>query len=90
MSVNGKPISGAITAGSYAVLDRNWNDGDKIEATFPMGLYLHRANDNPKSVAVMYGPIVLAGDLDARECGPRTKPMITAVFSKFPTLQFRH
>jgi hypothetical protein len=47
----------------YAVLDRTWGTGDKIEIRIPMGVRLEPMPDNPKRAAILYGPIVLAGDL---------------------------
>jgi uncharacterized protein len=56
---------------SYLPLDRTWNDGDKVEITLPMNLHLYHAIDDPSSVAIMYGPIVLAGEL-GRENFPKS------------------
>ena len=42
------------------------NDGDVVDVTLPMSLRLERMENSPKKVAIMYGPIVLAGQL-ARE-----------------------
>jgi DUF1680 family protein len=63
VKVNGEIQNLSADPGSYLTLDRTWQDGDKIELTLPMTLHLHRASDNPNMVAIMYGPIVLAGDL---------------------------
>jgi len=52
-----------VHGASYAVLDRTWGTGDKIEVRIPMGLHLEPMPDNPKRAAILYGPIVLAGDL---------------------------
>ena len=63
VTINGAVRGDPLAAGSYATVDRTWNDGDRVELTLPMALHLHRASDDPKRVAVMYGPMVLAGAL---------------------------
>jgi len=49
--------------GSYITIEREWKDGDVLEATIPFSLHLEAMPDDPKTVAFLYGPIVLAGDL---------------------------
>jgi DUF1680 family protein len=56
--------------GSYIVLNRNWKAGDKIDITYPMSLHLAATNDNPKMEAVLYGPIVLVGDMGTEGMKP--------------------
>jgi len=51
------------TPSSFIKLSRTWKDGDVIEIRFPMSLRLEAMPDNPKRVAIMYGPLVLAGEL---------------------------
>jgi len=63
IKVNGEKQSVAAKPSSYATITRTWKDGDKIEATLPMGLHLRKARDDEKMVTVMYGPLVLAGEL---------------------------
>jgi DUF1680 family protein len=63
LKINGQAQSMALPPGSYATIDRQWRDGDRIELSLPMSLHLYHASDNPRSVAIMDGPIVLAGKL---------------------------
>ncbi len=63
ITINGKNIKISQKPGSYIVLNRNWRVGDKIDITFPMSLHLVATNDNPNMAAVVYGPIVLAGNM---------------------------
>lgn len=63
VKVNGKNISVKQKKGEYITLNRKWEDGDRIEVTYPMKLWLASANDNPDIAALMYGPIVLAGKM---------------------------
>ncbi|MDR2774574.1 MAG: glycoside hydrolase family 127 protein [Tannerella sp.] len=59
--VNGKKAAVKQIPSSYIVVDRVWKDGDKVEIDYPMYLHIAEANDNPDKIAVMYGPLVLAG-----------------------------
>jgi DUF1680 family protein len=63
VKVNGKTAKLKAAPGSYAAINRRWRTGDKIEVRIPMGLRLEAMPDNPKRAAILYGPIVLAGDL---------------------------
>ncbi|HEY3321389.1 MAG TPA: beta-L-arabinofuranosidase domain-containing protein [Planctomycetota bacterium] len=63
ISVNGKPEDVALKPGSYVTLKRRWRDGDEIEVRLPMALRLEGMPDNPKVVAICYGPVVLAGEM---------------------------
>ncbi|MGA2739813.1 MAG: beta-L-arabinofuranosidase domain-containing protein [Bryobacteraceae bacterium] len=62
VAVNGKPEA-AVRAGGYRVVDRFWENGDEVSATLPMNLHIHAMPDDDTLQAVMYGPLVLAGDL---------------------------
>jgi DUF1680 family protein len=61
--VNGKKqkISGAPE--SYVTLDREWKDGDRVEIRLPMKLHAEPLPGASNIVALLYGPIVLAGNL---------------------------
>jgi DUF1680 family protein len=61
--VNGKKqkISGA--PGSYVSLNREWQNGDRVEIQLPMKLHTEPLPGTTNIVAVLYGPIVLAGNL---------------------------
>ena len=61
VKINGKKISVKQSPSSYIVVERTWNNGDKIEINYPMSLQVAETNDNPDVFAVKYGPIVLAG-----------------------------
>jgi DUF1680 family protein len=46
--------------GSFAVVNREWNDGDRIELTMPAKLRLEPVDpQHPQTVALLYGPLVL-------------------------------
>ena len=65
--INGKETSGISGPGSYVELTRDWNDGDTIEIRLPKTLHAEALADNPRRVALMWGPLVLAGDLGPEE-----------------------
>src|SRR3954452_585862 len=63
VKINGKALEASAAPGSYLTLSRNWKTGDRIELSLPMSLRVERMPDNPRQQAVLYGPLVLAGDL---------------------------
>jgi len=69
--VNGREAKARAKPRSYLALSRAWKDGDRIEVRLPMGLHLYRARDDEGLGVVMFGPLVLAGEL-GREGMPKT------------------
>ncbi|HMD34322.1 MAG TPA: beta-L-arabinofuranosidase domain-containing protein [Vicinamibacterales bacterium] len=64
VSVNGRDMPHERADGAfYVTIDREWKDGDRVDVKLPMRLHTETLPDNPKMVAVMYGPMVLVGDL---------------------------
>jgi len=61
--VNGEAQTVSASAGSYVTVEREWQDGDRVEIRLPMSLQLEDLPNAPHMVAVLYGPIVLAGAL---------------------------
>jgi DUF1680 family protein len=61
--VNGQAQPALPNAGSYVEIKRTWKTGDTVALTLPKTLRLERLADNPKKGIVMWGPLVLAGDL---------------------------
>lgn len=57
--VNGTPVATSSTPSSYAVLRREWHDGDRVEVELPMRTTVERLPDGSDWVAVLRGPIVL-------------------------------
>ena len=49
--------------GSFVAVERTWKTGDILEVKIPFSLRLESMPDDSNRVAVMYGPLVLAGDL---------------------------
>ena len=63
VEVNGDPQTVIGQAGSYVALDREWRDGDRVEVRLPMNLHIELLPGAEDVVALMYGPLVLAGEL---------------------------
>ena len=63
IKVNGKTINAQKDSAGYLVINKKWNNKDKIEVSFPMSLYTESMPDNKDRVAMLYGPLVLAGNL---------------------------
>jgi DUF1680 family protein len=61
VTINGKKVPVNQKPGSYIVLNRKWNAGDKIEVRLPMTLRYIPAPDDPQVTAIAYGPVLLAG-----------------------------
>ena len=61
--INGKPQRVEAEPQTYATLHRRWHTGDKVAISFPMSLHSSPLLDAPDVQAVMYGPMVLAGEM---------------------------
>jgi hypothetical protein len=61
--VNGKKQKIPGVPGSYVSLDRQWQNGDRVEIQLPMKLHAEPLPGTTNIVALLYGPIVLAGNL---------------------------
>ena len=62
--INGEPADAdSPRPGGHATLRRLWKNGDTIEVTLPKSPRLEPLPDNPDRVALLWGPLVLAGDL---------------------------
>ena len=73
-TLNGHALEGFAAPSGYYVLDRAWRDSDRLEVKLPMSLHAHPMPDDPTLVAMMYGPLVLAGRLGTDAPSPRAGP----------------
>lgn len=71
--INDKPVE-KVMKGEYLKINRTWKDSDKIQIEFEMKGKLHYMSQNPASVAVTRGPIVLTRD--ERLIGPKLEAVI--------------
>lgn len=62
----GAPVP-ALKVSSYVLLKRTWKTGDEVAIAMPKTLRLEPLPDNPRRVAILWGPLVLAGDLGPEE-----------------------
>ena len=62
LSVNGQPVSADAPDG-YALVRRRWRQGDTVALTLPMTLRAEPTPDDPTTIALLRGPVVLAADL---------------------------
>ena len=69
LKVNGKLIETRSAPSEFEDVTREWNSGDSVMVVAPLALHLQAMPDNPNRVAILYGPLVLAGDL-----GPENDP----------------
>lgn len=68
LTLNGEPQA-IDRATGYARLERRWRVGDRIELTLPMRVRTEPTPDDPRTLAWLSGPLVLAADL-----GPAAQP----------------
>jgi DUF1680 family protein len=68
LELNGARIAAKRGAG-YLRLHRVWRRGDVLRLALPRTLRFEATADDPDTLALLYGPLVLAGDL-----GPATDP----------------
>ncbi len=92
LTINGKKQRIDGRPGAYVAIERKWKSGDTVEIRLPMRLRMEAMPDDPKMIALFYGPIALAGDLGqeglegAKRYGPsapqlgRVKPIEIPAF----------
>jgi hypothetical protein len=71
VTLNGQPVTNLPGPGSYVELARKWKTGDAVALILPKTLHEEPLPDNPRRVALMWGPLVLAGDLGPEASGGR-------------------
>ncbi|MHC4865021.1 MAG: beta-L-arabinofuranosidase domain-containing protein [Planctomycetota bacterium] len=60
IAVNGAAIESAFGPLSYAVIERRWTDGDKVEVEFPARITVDVWEKNKNSVSVNRGPLTFS------------------------------
>jgi len=68
VSVNGAAQQVSAQDG-YVTLRRTWRVGDRVSLVLPMRLRTEATIDDPSTIALLHGPVVLAADL-----GPTDRP----------------
>ena len=72
--VNGEEIKDLARPSSYVGLKRTWETGDAVELSLPKQLHLEPLPDNARRAALLWGPLVLAGDLGSEDGFAAWKP----------------
>ena len=70
VKVNGKAVKTVSRPGAYVEIRRTWKTGDHVALVLPKTLRVEAVADNPRIAALMWGPLVLAGDLGPERRGP--------------------
>jgi DUF1680 family protein len=92
LTVNGRNEKVSATPGSYVTLERQWKKGDVVQVRLPMSLRQEAMPDDAKTVALLYGPLVLAGDLgreglsESVRYGPSAPPLRRVTPLEVPAL----
>jgi len=63
IQVNGSRKRITQQPGSFVAIEKTWKTGDKVEVKIPFSIRLETMPDDSNRVAVMFGPLVIAGDL---------------------------
>jgi DUF1680 family protein len=79
INVNGKSVHIKGHPGSFIAVERTWKTGDKVDIKLPFTLRLEPMPDDSSRVAVMYGPLVMAGDLGPIKDSASTDAMYVPV-----------
>ena len=62
VAVNGEPWATDAKPGSYALIKREWQSGDRIDCRLPMSFSTYPMPDKPSQLAFLYGPLVMVGE----------------------------
>jgi hypothetical protein len=63
LAVNGTPQTVTNSPGSYVRITRTWQNNDQVQIRFPLALRAESLPGDTNTVALLYGPLVLAGAL---------------------------
>ena len=70
IKVNDKEFSAIEDENGYLLINRKWENNDKVDVIFLMSLYTESMPDNKDRIAFLFGPIVLAGQLGTQMPDP--------------------
>ncbi|MBR4845414.1 MAG: glycoside hydrolase family 127 protein, partial [Bacteroidaceae bacterium] len=83
VKVNGDDIKWNSENG-FCCINRTWKKGDYVEVSFPMHLRLETLADHPRKSAILYGPLVLAGNLGSEGVTKDRVHVTDNYFNGFP------
>lgn len=76
--LNGRSVRLSPASQGYLAISRRWQDGDRLEVTLPQHLHTQSMPDDTNMIAVLHGPVVLAGALGKpEEPEPRVPVLVT-------------
>ena len=87
VKVNGRPVNTTVKPGSYVEIKRTWKTGDSVSLKLPKTLRIEGLPDNKNRAALMWGPLVLAGDLGPERRGP-SDPVPSFVAAEKPVTEW--
>lgn len=70
VKVNGKRVKVKSDRSSFLNISRRWRKGDRVEVRYPMSLHIEYPAGDKSRGALLYGPVVLAGDLGTEGMTP--------------------
>src|ERR1051326_5838088 len=86
--INGKAVTELPAPRSYVELKRTWKTGDTVSLVLPNTLRLEGLPDNRNRAALMWGPLVLAGDLGPEQRGGPTEAIPSFVTDAKPVAEW--
>ena len=63
LAINGRGEVSANQPGNYLSVRRQWKTGDVVEMRIPLTLRVRQSMDDPGTVSLFFGPVILAGEL---------------------------
>jgi len=84
VKLNGSLMTSDSKPGSYVDIRRTWKTGDTVSLVLPKTLRIEGLADNPHRAALMWGPLVLAGDLGPERRGAPAEPIPSFVTDEKP------
>ena len=73
--INGQLFKDVSAPGTYVALKRRWKTGDVVTVALPKSLRIEGLADNKNRAALMWGPLVLAGDMGPERRGGPADPI---------------
>ena len=87
ISVDDKPLQLDTKPGTYLPVKRLWQDGDLLRISLPMSLRVHHAEDDSKTVAFYFGPVLLAGEMGHETYPSRITQEASLIYRNSPSLR---
>ena len=88
VKVNGKSVTTLPGPGSYVELKRTWKTGDNVNLVLPKTLRIEGLADKSDRAALMWGPLVLAGDLGPEARGGPMEPAVSLLTEGKPVTEW--